>query len=72
MSFRGKGGYGSWVDCDTETSGGLHLMLDGPAHAVLANDCDRVLNDGRLLDDEGRLYEPLERCRDSQQRANSP
>ena len=45
-------------------------MPDGPAYRVLADDYDRMLTDGMLLDDEEQFEDLMERCADIQRRAN--
>ena len=71
MFFREKDTAGKWVNYQAAVSGGLQLVPDGPAYKVLADDYDRMLTDGMLLDDEERFDELMERCADIQRRANS-
>ena len=70
MFFREKDFAGNWVDYEAAVSGGLQLVPDGPAYRVLADDYDRMLTDGMLLDDEERFDGLMERCADIQRRAN--
>ena len=70
MFFREKNSAGSWVDYEAAVSGGLQLVPDGPAYRVLADDYDRMLTDGMLLDDEEQFNDLMERCADIQRRAN--
>ena len=70
MFFREKNSAGSWVDYEAAVSGGLQLVPDGPAYRVLADDYDRMLTNGMLLDDEEQFNDLMERCADIQRRAN--
>ena len=70
MFFREKDRAGNWVDYGVAVSGGLQLVPDGPAYRVLADDYDRMLTDGMLLDDEEQFEDLMERCADIQRRAN--
>ena len=69
--FREKDAAKNWVNYISAVSGDLQLAPDGPAYQALADDYDRMLNDGMLLDDEEQFEDLMERCRDIQQRANS-
>jgi hypothetical protein len=70
MFFREKDSTGNWVDYETAVSGDLQLVPDSPAYEVLADDYDRMLSDGMLLDDEERFDNLMERCADIQEKAN--
>ena len=71
MFFREKDAAGDWVDYAAAVCGDLQLLPDGPAYRVLADDYDRMLSDGMLLDDGEHFNELMERCADIQKRANS-
>ena len=71
MFFREKSATGNWVDYQTAVSGHLQLVSDSPAYEVLADDYDRMLSDGMLLDDAERFDHLMERCADIQERANN-
>ena len=70
MFFREKDAKGAWIDYGEAVSGDLQLVPDGRARDVLADDYDRMLSDGMLLDDEERFNDLMERCADIQERAN--
>ena len=70
MFFREKDTAGNWVDYGVAVSGGLQLVPDGPAYRVLADDYERMLADGMLLDDEEQFDDLMERCANIQRRAN--
>ena len=70
MFFREKDTAGNWVDYEAAVSGGLQLVPEGLAYQVLADDYDRMLTDGMLLDDEEQFDDLMERCADIQRRAN--
>ena len=71
MFFREKDVEGDWVDYEAAVSGDLQLVPEGPAYRVLADDYDRMLSDGMLLDDGEQFNDLMERCADIQKRANS-
>ena len=71
MFFREKDAGGVWVDYEAAVSGDLQLVPEGPAYRVLADDYDRMLSDGMLLDDGEQFNDLMERCADIQKRANS-
>ena len=71
MFFREKDAVANWVDYLAGVSGALQLIPDGLVYQVLADDYGRMLNDGMLLDDEGRFDDLMARCTDIQRRANS-
>ena len=71
MFFREKDAAGNWVDYVAAVSGGLQLVPEGPAYQALAEDYERMLNDGMILDDEERFDQLMERCADIQERANN-
>ena len=71
MFFREKDFTGEWVDYTEAVSGGLQLVPEGPTYEVLAEDYNRMMNDGMLLDDEERFDALMQRCADIQERANS-
>ena len=69
--FGAKDAAGSWIDFEAAVSGALQLVPDGQAHNALADDYNRMLSDGMLLDDKERFDTVMERCADIQDRANS-
>ena len=71
MFFREKDAGGVWVDYEAAVSGDLQLVPEGPTYRVLADDYDRMLSDGMLLDDGEQFNDLMERCADIQERANS-
>ena len=70
MFFREKDAEGSWIDYEAAVSGTLQLVPDGQAYDVLADDYDRMLSDGMLLDDEETFDDLMRRCADIEERAN--
>ena len=68
--FAEKDIVGHWIEYEAAVSGGLQLRPKGPAYDVLANDYDRMLSDGMLLDDEERFEDLVSRCDDIEARAN--
>ncbi len=51
-------------------SGELQLDPEGPARAVLAEDYNKMLADGMLLDDEAPFEAIMTRCAEIESRAN--
>ena len=70
MLCREKDGAGNWVGYEAAVSGEFQVVPDGPAYRALSDDCDRMLADEMLLDDEEQFDDVMERCADTQQRAN--
>ena len=70
MFFREKDASGSWVDYEAAVSGDLQLVPEGSFYEALAEDYERMLEDGMLLDDEEAFHEMMRRCQDIQDRAN--
>ena len=68
--FAEKDTVGRWIEYEAAVSGGLQLRPKGPAYDVLADDYDRMLSDGMLLDDEERFEDLVSRCDDIEARAN--
>lgn len=71
MFFREKDISGNWIDYLAAVSGCLQLVPDGVAYQVLADDYDKMLRDGMLLDNEQQYDALMERCEDIQIRVNS-
>lgn len=69
--FPEKNAEGDTIDYAIATTGGLHLVPDGAALDLLAEDYRRMVEDGLLLDDAGPFEELIERCRQIEQRANA-
>ena len=71
MFFPEKNAAGGRIDYEAAISGGLQLVPAGPARDVLAEDYEKMLTDGMLLDD-GESFEALiERCAEIEARANN-
>jgi hypothetical protein len=51
-------------------SGELQLTPDGPTRAALADDYNKMLADGMLLDDEAPFELIMTRCAEIESRAN--
>ena len=58
------------IDYQTAVSGELQLAPDGPALAALADDYNKILADGMLLDDEAPFEVIMAHCAEIQSRAN--
>ena len=70
MFFREKDIGGNWIDYEVAVSGGLQLVPGSPAYEGLADDYERMVSDGMLLDDEETFEELVRRCADIQEKAN--
>ena len=68
--FAEKDTAGGWIDYEAAVSGALQLVPEGQAFEVLADDYDRMLGDGMLLDDKERFEDLVRRCADIEARAN--
>ena len=62
MFFAENDAAGNRIDYEAAVSGDLRLAPDGAARAALADDYDRMLADGMLLDDEAPFDEIMTRC----------
>ena len=69
--FAEKDANGRWIDYEAAVTGALQLVPTGQACDVLADDYERMLVGGMLLDDEERFDEIVRRCSDIQARANA-
>lgn len=69
--FAEKDANGRWIDYEAAVTGALQLVATGQACDVLADDYERMLVGGMLLDDEERFDEIVRRCSDIQARANA-
>ena len=61
---------GRWIDYEAAVTGDLQLVPTGRAYDALAEDYERMLVGGMLLDDEERFDEIARRCADIEARAN--
>ena len=61
---------GSWIDYEAAVTGALQLVPTGQAYDALAEDYEKMLSDGMLLDDEETFKEVIGRCADIETRAN--
>ena len=61
---------GVWIDYETAVTGELQLVPTGRAYDALAEDYERMLAGGMLLDDEERFDEIARRCAVMEARAN--
>jgi hypothetical protein len=61
---------GNRIDYEAAVSGELQLTPDGPARAALADDYNKMLADGMLLDDEAPFEVIMTRCAEIESRAN--
>ena len=68
--FREKDAGGRWIDYGAAVSGELQLVPDGFTRNALAEDYDRMVSDGMLLDDAESFDTLIERCADLEARAN--
>ncbi|MEI8326167.1 MAG: nucleotidyl transferase AbiEii/AbiGii toxin family protein [Betaproteobacteria bacterium] len=68
--FAEKNQHGEVIDYHRAVSGGLQLVPDAVALAILAVDYQHMVDDGLFLDDVEPFEALLKRCRDIQQRAN--
>ena len=53
---------GRWIDYEAAVTGDLQLVPSGRAYDALAEDYERMLDGGMLLDDEKKLDEIGRRC----------
>ena len=70
MFFREKDASGTWIDYEAAVTGDLQLVPLGPAYEALADDYQRMLSDGMLLDDEEQFDDLMAKCADIERRAN--
>ena len=70
MFFREKDATGSWIDYEAAVSGDLQLVPEGSFYEALADDHERMVNDGMLLGDEETFQELMRKCEDIQDKAN--
>ena len=70
MFFAENDSAGNRIDYQAAVSGELRLVPDGPARTALAEDYNRMLADGMLLDDEAPFDEVITRCAEIESRAN--
>ena len=61
---------GRWIDNEAAVTGDLQLVPTGQACNALAEDYERMLVGGMLLDDEAGFDEIARRCTDIEARAN--
>lgn len=61
---------GRWIDYEAAVTGGLQLVPAGQAYDALAEDYERMLAGGMLLDDEETFNEVVGRCADVGARIN--
>ena len=71
MFFREKDTAGQWIDYETAVSGGLQLLPNRPLYDTVAQDYDRMLRDGMLLDDTEPFEDVMNRCAEIESRANA-
>ena len=70
MFFSENDARGERIDYEAAVTGGLRLVPDGGAHAVLADDYDKMLADGMLLGEDEPFDKLIERCAAIEARAN--
>ena len=70
MFFAENDAAGNRIDYEAAVSGELQLTPDGPARATLADDYNKMLADGMLLDDEAPFEVIMTRCAEIESRAN--
>ena len=68
--FAEKDSVGDWIDYEVAVQGGLQLVPKGQAYDALADDYNRMLSDGMLLDDGETFGAVIGRCADIETRAN--
>ena len=71
MFFTENDAHGNRIDYEVAVSGGLQLVPSGAAHAVLADDYEKMLADGMLLDENEPFDALMERCAAIEARANA-
>ena len=69
--FAEKAADGRWIDYEAAVTGALQLVPTGQAYEALAEDYERMLVGGMLLDNEERFDETARRCSDIEARANA-
>jgi Nucleotidyl transferase AbiEii toxin, Type IV TA system len=70
--FAEKSLLGELIDYHAAVSGGLQLVQDDAALAMLAFDYQRMVDEGLFLDDAEPFEALLQRCRVIQKKANTP
>lgn len=70
LFFREKDALGNWVDYHGAVSGGLRLVPDGDALSALADDYERMVDSGWLLDDAEPFDVLIDACQAIEDRAN--
>ena len=70
--FSEKDASGVLIDYHAAVAGGLQLVPEGEARAILAADYKKMFDDGLLPDGAETFEEILARCADIQNRANRP
>ena len=70
MFFAARDAAGNGIDYVAAVSGGLQLVPGGPGRDALAEDYERMLANGMLLEDAEPFDELIERCADIEARAN--
>ena len=68
--FREKDSNEGWIDYEAAVAGALQLVPKGQALDALANDYNKMLNDGILLDDEENFDDLMGRCAEIEAKAN--
>ena len=69
-AFLREGRWGQWIEYRAVASSGLQLISDGFARESLAEDYDRMVSDGMLLDYAEPFDLFIKRCADFEARAN--
>lgn len=69
--FAEKDADGRAIDYAVAIAGGLHLVPDGGALTLLADDYRRMVDDGLLLDEAKSFDMLIDRCRQIEQQANA-
>ena len=70
--FAEKSLLGELIDYHAAVSGGLQLVPDDAALAMLSSDYQHMVDDGLFLDDAEPFEALLQRCRVIQKKANAP
>ena len=68
--FREKDAAGDWIDYKAAVTGELQLVPEGLSYEALADDYNKMLSEGMLLDDAEQFEVLMARCADIQERAN--
>ena len=71
MFFTENDANGKRIDYEAAVSGGLQIVPSSTASGVLANDYERMLADGILLDEQESFGALMERCAAIEARANN-